>query len=150
MSKPASGSQHESAPNDGRRRFCQLALGGMTLAAAGTVGYPIISFLKLPKSLRPDEALEIALADLPEGSAIWGEHNGRQIVIVKADGEVRAFDGACTHLGCIVQWEGASRTFTCPCHGAAFDAAGNPVSGPVNIPLRPVEFVVKDGVLKIA
>ncbi len=149
MSGRTPGTQHGSEPGEGRRRFCQIALGGMTAVAAGTVGYPVVTFLGLPKSLRPQEAMEIALADLPEGTAIWGEHNGRQIVVVNASGEVRAFNGACTHLGCIVQWEGGSRTFTCPCHGAAFDEAGNPVSGPVNIPLRPVEFVVKDGMLKI-
>ncbi len=135
--------------HDGRRRFCQMAIGGMAAVSAGTVGYPIIAFLGLPKSLRPEESLEIQLDDLADGAAEWGEYLGRQIVIVKTGGEVRAFDGACTHLGCVVLWDGASRTFKCPCHGAAFDDSGTPVAGPVNIPLRKVEFEVKDGVLTV-
>ncbi len=142
--------QPDSPPVDeGRRRLCQLALGGMTIAAAGTVGYPVVAFLSLPKSLRQQEAMEISLSDLPEGAAVWGEHMGRQIVVVRTGGEVRVFDGACTHLGCVVQWEGSSLTFKCPCHGAFFDDQGEPISGPVNIPLRRIEFVVKGDVLRI-
>jgi Rieske Fe-S protein len=38
-----------------------------------------------------------------------------------------AFSAACTHKGCIVQWQGNKRRFLCPCHGGAFDATGNPV-----------------------
>ena len=86
---------------------------------------------------------------LAEGYAFWGEHKGKQIVVVKLSGELRAFDGTCTHLGCIVQWDSASRGFRCPCHEARFDDLGNPVSGPVNIPLRRVGFVIEDDMLKI-
>jgi Rieske Fe-S protein len=48
-----------------------------------------------------------------------------------------------------VLWDGATRTFKCPCHGAAFNDQGEPIAGPVNSPLRRVEFAVQDGVLKI-
>jgi Rieske Fe-S protein len=134
----------------GRRRFCLTAIGGMAVVAAGTVGYPIITFLSLPKTLGRKEEMEIPLDTLAEGAAVWGEHQGRQIVVVKVGGEIQAFDGACTHLGCIVQWDAASRTFKCPCHGAAFSSQGKPVAGPVNIPLRTVKFEVKNGVLKVS
>lgn len=141
--------QPASPVDQGRRRLCQAAIGGMAVAAVGTVSYPILTFLKLPKSPKQVESLEIALSELAEGSDLWGEHMGRQIVVIRTGGDVRAFDAACTHLGCIVKWDGASRTFKCPCHGAAFDDQGTPVSGPVNTPLRPVKFEVTDGVLKI-
>ncbi len=134
----------------GRRRLCLAAIGGMAVVAAGTVGFPIITFLSLPKTLGRKQEMEIQLETLTEGSAVWGEHQGRQIVVVKVGGEIQAFDGACTHLGCIVQWDAASRTFKCPCHGAAFSSAGKPVSGPVNIPLRTVKFELKSGVLKVS
>jgi Rieske Fe-S protein len=133
----------------GRRRFCQFAIGGMAAVSAGTVGYPVAAFLSLPKSLTQEENLEVPLAELGEGAAVWGERMGRQIVIVKTPDGPRAFNGACTHLGCIVQWDGSTRTFKCPCHGAAFSDRGEPVSGPVNVPLRPVAFEIKDGVLRI-
>jgi Rieske Fe-S protein len=142
--------EDERASGSGRRRFCQILLGGMTTVAAGTVGYPVVTFLRLPKSSQPEEAMEVAVRDLADGSAVWGEHLGRQIVVIRRGEEIRAFDGACTHLGCIVQWDRAEGVFHCPCHGAAFDDNGNPVYGPVNTPLRHVEFNVKDGVLRIA
>ena len=139
----------ERGPDDGRRKLCQAALGGMTLVAVGTVGYPIVSFLKLPKSMRPKKIMTVALAELAEGAAVWGEHEGRQVVVVKLEGEVRVFDGACTHLGCIVQWDVTERMFKCPCHGAVFDGQGKPVRGPVNVPLHTVKYTVSDGVLKV-
>jgi cytochrome b6-f complex iron-sulfur subunit len=144
--------QRGDAPEvtDGRRRFCQFAIGGMGVVAAGTVGYPILSFLRLPKSLTPEESMKVRLSDLAEGSAIWGEQMGRQVVVLKIGGKIRAFDGACTHLGCIVQWDPASQTFKCPCHGAVFDEAGDPISGPTNIPLRQLTVTISAGVLKIA
>ena len=144
--------QHVELPvvDSGRRRLCLAAIGAMAVVAAGTVGFPVITFLSLPKKLGKKEEMEIQLETLAEGSAVWGEHQGRQIVVVKVGGEIQAFDGACTHLGCIVQWDAASRTFKCPCHGAAFGSDGKPVSGPVNIPLRVVKFEIKNGVLKVS
>jgi Rieske Fe-S protein len=139
-----------SGKNEARRRFCQVTIGGMATIAVGTVTYPLVTFLTLPRSSRPREVLQIALADIPVGTAIWGEHQGRQVVIVNKDGTLLAFNGACTHLGCIVHWDGGEHLFRCPCHGATFDAAGNPVSGPVNIPLHPIEFTIKDDMIVIA
>ena len=132
-----------------RRRFCQAAIGGTAVLSVAALGYPIITFLGLPKALGPEELMEVPTDKLVEGYAYWGEHRGRQIVVIRLNDEVRAFDGACTHLGCIVQWESAGQRFLCPCHGAAFDDLGGPVAGPVNVPLRRVDFVIEEGVLKI-
>ncbi len=142
--------EHSGPPDPGRRRFCQAAVGGMAVVTVGTVGYPVLTFLGLPKAQQPEQSMEVPVDRLAEDAATWGEHLGRQIVVIKVGGEVRAFDGACTHLGCVVQWDGAARSFKCPCHGAAFSHTGEPVSGPVNIPLRQVEFTIKDGVLKVS
>lgn len=35
-----------------------------------------------------------------------------------------AFSAACTHMGCIVQWQGSDRQFHCPCHGGLFTEYG--------------------------
>lgn len=132
-----------------RRRFWKVAIGGTAAASAAAVGYPVVAFLRLPKSLGPVELMEVPLDELVEGHGFWGEHRGRQIVVIRFGDEIRAFDGVCAHLGCIVRWDSASRMFNCPCHDAKYDDLGNPVSGPVNAPLRRVEFVVEEGVLKI-
>jgi Rieske Fe-S protein len=146
-----SSQQPDTTPvNEGRRRLCQMAIGGMTVVAAGTVAYPVFTFLGLPRSLKPDESIEVPVSNIAEGAAFWGERAGQQIVIVKLDGQMTAFNGACPHLGCIVMWEAATRSFKCPCHGAVFNEKGAPVSGPVNQPLKRVEFKIAGGVLKIA
>jgi Rieske Fe-S protein len=44
-----------------------------------------------------------------------------------SDESIIAFSAACTHLGCIVQWNESARQFPCPCHGRTFDTTGNPV-----------------------
>jgi Rieske Fe-S protein len=44
----------------------------------------------------------------------------------ESDGAVIAFSAACTHMGCLVQWQGKERSFNCPCHGGKFDEYGQP------------------------
>jgi Rieske Fe-S protein len=41
--------------------------------------------------------------------------------------QVIALSAACTHMGCLVQWQ-KDRSFLCPCHGGLFDQYGNPVN----------------------
>ncbi|HTK09548.1 MAG TPA: Rieske (2Fe-2S) protein [Ktedonobacteraceae bacterium] len=42
------------------------------------------------------------------------------------DEDVIALSAACTHMGCIVQWQAQERNFRCPCHGGLFDEYGAP------------------------
>ncbi len=140
---------HGRSADRARRGFCQIAIGGTAAVSAATIGYPFVAFLRLPKALGPVELMEVPLADLAEGYGYWGEHKGRQIVVVKLQEEIRAFDGTCPHLGCIVRWDSAARGFECPCHNAKFDDLGNPIAGPANTSLRRVGYVVEDELLRI-
>jgi len=45
--------------------------------------------------------------------------------------------------------ERAAGAFTVRATARPFDDLGNPVVGPVNVPLRRVDFVIQEGVLKI-
>ena len=46
----------------------------------------------------------------------------------------------CTHLGCIVKWDGEKKSFHCPCHSASFDSTGRVTGGPPPAPLERLTF----------
>jgi glycine/D-amino acid oxidase-like deaminating enzyme/nitrite reductase/ring-hydroxylating ferredoxin subunit len=47
------------------------------------------------------------------------------------DGTVHVLSPTCTHLGCLVSWNRAERSWDCPCHGSRFDAIdGHVLQGP--------------------
>lgn len=47
-----------------------------------------------------------------------------------SDGTLYQMSPNCTHLGCHVRWNGADRTFDCPCHGSRFNFDGSVIHGP--------------------
>lgn len=44
----------------------------------------------------------------------------------------------CPHLGGVVRWNGAEKTWDCPCHGSRFDRFGQVLNGPAVSELAPV------------
>ena len=54
-------------------------------------------------------------------------------------GAVHAVSAVCTHMGCLVGWNGTDRTWDCPCHGSRFDLAGEVIHGPAVEPLAAVK-----------
>jgi glycine/D-amino acid oxidase-like deaminating enzyme len=61
-------------------------------------------------------------------------------IAVYRDGRGTAHErsAVCPHLGCIVHWNGAEKTWDCPCHGSRFDPKGEVIAGPSNSPLGEV------------
>ena len=53
------------------------------------------------------------------------------------DGACHARSAACPHLGGVVQWNPAERSWDWPCHGSRFDAHGKVLAGPANSDLPP-------------
>jgi glycine/D-amino acid oxidase-like deaminating enzyme/nitrite reductase/ring-hydroxylating ferredoxin subunit len=66
---------------------------------------------------------------------------GLQKVAVYRDetGALHERSATCPHLGCIVQWNVAEKTWDCPCHGSRFDRYGTVINGPANRDLAPVK-----------
>jgi len=136
-----------SAP---RRTFLKTCIGGMTAVSAGTVVYPVASFLRLPATLSESQVVKVPLDSLHEDQALYRDFNGVPLVVVYTGRVPRVYDASCTHLGCLVAWDGGRHRFHCPCHGAVFNDHGEPVSGPVSRPLKVIEASVEDGFLVIA
>ncbi len=53
------------------------------------------------------------------------------------EGKLHERSAACRHLGCIVQWNAAEKTWDCPCHGSRFTKMGKVINGPANGDLEP-------------
>jgi Rieske Fe-S protein len=63
--------------------------------------------------------------------------NGRDIAAYRReDGTVSAVSARCTHLGCLVGFNAAERTWDCPCHGSRYDVEGGVIEGPAVRRLR--------------
>jgi glycine/D-amino acid oxidase-like deaminating enzyme/nitrite reductase/ring-hydroxylating ferredoxin subunit len=71
-----------------------------------------------------------------EGKVI-GAGLGQRAVYRDDAGVLHNLSARCTHLGCIVNFNRAERTWDCPCHGSRFAATGEVIEGPAVDPLRP-------------
>ena len=74
--------------------------------------------------------------DLAPGEGKVVSRHGRQVAVSRDDdGVVHAVSARCTHLGCIVAWNDAERSWDCPCHASRFAPDGSVLQGPTVHPL---------------
>lgn len=84
-----------------------------------------------------------ALGDIPCGTgALVRVNGGLRAVYRQDDGILRALAARCTHLGCLVAFNAAERTWECPCHGSRFGIDGSVLQGPATRPLE--EHAIED------
>ncbi|HSN71866.1 MAG TPA: FAD-dependent oxidoreductase [Steroidobacteraceae bacterium] len=66
----------------------------------------------------------------PGQGAVLRVHGRKRAVYRKEDGELVELSPYCTHLGCLLSWNPADRTWDCSCHGSRFEACGELLHGP--------------------
>jgi len=76
-------------------------------------------------------------SDLPPGDArVLRDGLGKTGVFRGDDGTLHAVSLRCTHLGCLLRFNGAERSWDCPCHGSRFEIDGAVLEGPASVPLE--------------
>jgi Rieske Fe-S protein len=135
-----------------------LLTGGAAAAASMVVGVGIgatVEQTTQKQTSNPGNSSKWPTPLVPEGQGVWvtvakladlGESAIRfatdSIVgyIIRSDGDngekpgaIIAISAACTHMGCIVNWQDTERKYFCPCHGGLFSEYGKPdKASPVN------------------
>ena len=59
-----------------------------------------------------------------------------QAVYRDESGNTHVLSARCPHLGCLVAWSEADKTWECPCHGSRFTAEGGLLQGPATTGLE--------------
>ncbi|MBI2842301.1 MAG: Rieske 2Fe-2S domain-containing protein [Armatimonadetes bacterium] len=72
--------------------------------------------------------------DYSPGSVTYMEEN--RLFVLRDDKGFRILSAVCTHLGCTVNKDAGSNSYSCPCHGSKFDGNGRVARGPAPKPLQ--------------
>ena len=91
------------------------------------------------KKIIEDASLEIGATHNFESKA------GTPAVLFRTKSGVFAYSAVCTHEGCTVQFNSASKNLQCGCHGAVFDPfdGAKVVTGPTNQPLAKIKVAIE-------
>ncbi|MBC7396938.1 MAG: FAD-dependent oxidoreductase, partial [Bdellovibrionales bacterium] len=85
------------------------------------------------------------LNDIPVGEgAVF--RKGVKIVAAyrNTQNEMEFMSASCPHLGAIVRWNTAEKSWDCPCHGSRFDGSGTVIEGPASSNLKKLGSKSKD------
>lgn len=151
-------------PGMGRRQFMNLlTFGSITGVALGAL-YPVVKYFIPPSSggagggatakdaLGNDVIVSDFLASHNTGDRVLaqGLKGDPTYLVVENDSSLASYglNAVCTHLGCVVPWNGNENKFICPCHGSQYNSEGKVVRGPAPLSLALVHAdVIEDKVL---
>ncbi len=85
--------------------------------------------------LRPPQGLRTRNVPRGEARTVPDGVGGKKGVYRDFDGTLHAVSLRCTHLGCLVRFNSAERSWDCPCHGSRFAPDGTVLEGPATDPL---------------
>jgi glycine/D-amino acid oxidase-like deaminating enzyme/nitrite reductase/ring-hydroxylating ferredoxin subunit len=104
--------------------------GRLASAGAKVMGHYIGD--RLPHAA-PSDPAELG----PGEGAVMRLDGGLRAVYRDEDGGLQIVSATCAHMGCIVAFNDAERTWECPCHGSRYATSGAVLQGPTTKPLEP-------------
>ncbi len=123
-----------------RRTFLNTLFGGWLASfvfggcyALGRFAFPTLGKEPDFVVLNPADYVDIPLNTTK--AFAWGGKLG--LFFRRADNQLVALKGVCSHMECNIVYKPESRRFYCPCHKGWFDENGKNVEGP---PPKPLEF----------
>jgi len=87
-------------------------------------------------------SLKIALAHHPQLRSVGGSdvivppESPCPLALERQDEHtLTAISAVCTHAGCTIALDDATKSWLCPCHGSRYDLQGKVIDGPAERPL---------------
>ncbi|MDP9295800.1 MAG: universal stress protein [Actinomycetota bacterium] len=81
------------------------------------------------------------LSELKKGEGGIVTSGNRKVAAYRdKKGNVVALSAKCTHMGCTVGWNSATKTWDCPCHGSRYTPSGEVIQGPAAKPLEKTDL----------
>jgi thiosulfate dehydrogenase [quinone] large subunit len=147
-----------------RRQFLRTMLG---LAGVSILGLLILKTATTPSPPSPIQTTYVQNAVTHSGQLLANASNipldqaltfndpaVGPIVLIHLQNGFVAYSTICTHAGCQVQFDPASKDLVCPCHGAVYDPANNALvlAGPAPYPLQsiPIQYDSSTGNIYLA
>ena len=132
-----------------RRELLSYAWGAIAALLGAEIGGIVLVF-SMPRFKAGEFGgrFEVGRADrFEEGSATLFR-KGR-FFLVRQGEEFTALYQVCTHLGCLLRWDGEDQVYSCPCHGQKFANDGTYISGPAPRSMDRFTVEVVDGELVV-
>jgi len=117
------------APN--RKSFSSTSAKEFVRGQAGVVK-------NLTEHLGPGEIGSVDELEVDQGG-IMRDGMSKVAVYRGKGGQIIRRSAVCTHIGCIVHWNGFEKCWDCPCHGSQFSPDGQVLNGPAVKPLAPAD-----------
>ena len=91
----------------------------------------VVDRINLSKNDMNESDFKNEVEEMEKDTAKIFEINGTKIGVYKdKNDEVYCVNPICTHLGCVLCWNDADKTWDCPCHASRFDYTGKNIYNP--------------------
>jgi glycine/D-amino acid oxidase-like deaminating enzyme/nitrite reductase/ring-hydroxylating ferredoxin subunit len=69
--------------------------------------------------------------EIQAGTGAIVEYQGKKLAVYKSEeGKISLLSPTCTHMGCMVSFNAAEKSWDCPCHGGRYNLEGQVLCGP--------------------